>query len=66
MKKISISQLNKNLPDFKNTSDAKDKIILKWLCEWLNAELETGKIKAGDFLQFFALFAYYNALLAVS
>jgi len=50
MKKISITQLNKNLPDFKNTSDAKDKIILKWLREWLNAELEAGRIKAGDFI----------------
>lgn len=50
MKKISIAQLNKNLPDFKNTSESKDKIILRWLREWLNVELEAGKIKAGDFM----------------
>lgn len=50
MRKIPISQLNKNLPDFKNSAISKDKLILNWLCAWLKAEFAEGKISPCDVL----------------
>ncbi len=50
MKKIPLSQFNKNLPDFKNSAEPKDKTVLKWLCNWITAELKTGGVEVGDFI----------------
>ena len=50
MKKIQISQINFPPPDFKNSTVTKEKIVLKWLIDWINHSISTSDVKYGDFL----------------
>lgn len=50
LKQISINEITKNLPDLKNTEETKAVIISKWLMQWIDENLEAGKISAGNLL----------------
>ena len=50
MKKISLSKFNKNLPNFENRTQTKDKIILNWLCGWVESSLKSGEVEEGDIM----------------
>ena len=43
--RITISELPRILPDFKNSTDTKNNIIKKWLLTWIIQGLKSGKIK---------------------
>lgn len=49
-RKLSANDLPQNIPDYKNSDCAKDKLIAKWLTEWINTEKAAGRIKSGDLL----------------
>ena len=42
LKRIEISQLPKEIPDFKNTFESKDSIIKKWLTDWIVSGIKKG------------------------
>ena len=44
LKSIEISQLPKEIPDFKNTFESKDSIIKKWLTDWIVSGIKKGGI----------------------
>lgn len=50
MAKIQISQINFSAPDFKNTISSKEKIVLKWLIDWIENSIKLEEIHYGDFL----------------
>lgn len=48
--KLSINDLPKQVPDFKNSHLSKDRLTEQWLIQWIVSSLETNKIKKGDIL----------------
>ena len=44
LKRIEISQLPKEIPDFKNSFESKDSVIKKWLTDWITSGVKKGKI----------------------
>ena len=59
LKRIEISQLPKELPNFKNSFESKDTIIKKWLSDWITKGLSSGKIKENTLLPKKADLAYH-------
>lgn len=48
--KLSINDLPKQVPDFKNSKVSKDRLTEQWLTQWIVSSLATNKIKRGDVL----------------
>lgn len=48
--KLSINDLPKQVPDFKNSKMSKDRLTEQWLTQWIVSSLATNKIKRGDIL----------------
>lgn len=48
--KLSINDLPKQVPDFKNSKMSKDRLTEQWLTQWIISSLATNKIKRGDIL----------------
>ncbi len=59
LKRIEISQLPKEIPDFKNTFESKDSIIKKWLTDWIVSGLKKGGLKPNSLLPKKQDIAYY-------
>ena len=59
LKRIEITELPKQIPDFKNTFESKDSVIKKWLSDWITSALNKGKIKGNTLLPKKADLAYY-------
>lgn len=59
LKRIEVSQLPKDLPDFKNSFESKDSIIKKWLTDWIVSGFKKGKIKENSLLPKKSELAYY-------
>ena len=59
LKRIEISQLPKELPNFKNSFESKDTIIKKWLSDWITKGLSSGKLKENTLLPKKADLAYH-------
>ena len=61
MAKIQISQIDFPAPDFKFSLQSKEKVILKWLIDWLDYAIGANIIQYGDFLpEKFKLAKYLN------
>lgn len=50
MKRIQISEINFNKPDFSNAKKNKENILFEWFLAWLNFGLKNGSIHYGDLL----------------
>lgn len=48
--RLSINDLPKQVPDFKNSKMPKDRLTEQWLTQWIVSSLATNKIKRGDIL----------------
>lgn len=48
--KLSINDLPKQVPDFKNSKMSKDRLTEQWLTQWIVSSLAANKIKRGDIL----------------
>ena len=59
LKRIEISQLPKEIPDFKNSFESKDSIIKKWLTDWITSGIKKGGIQANTLLPKKQDIAYY-------
>ena len=59
LKRIEISELPEQLPDFKNASATKDNILAEWLINWIETAFKEGKIQANDLLPKKAALASY-------
>ena len=59
LKRIEISQLPKEIPDFKNSFESKDSVIKKWLTDWITSGVKKGKISENTLLPKKADLAYY-------
>ena len=59
LKRIEISELPKDIPNFRNTFESKDSIIKKWLTDWITAGIKKGKIEENTLLPKKADLAYY-------
>lgn len=59
LKRIEISQLPKEIPDFKNSFESKDSIIKKWLTDWIASGIKKGGIQANTLLPKKQDIAYY-------
>lgn len=60
---LSIDSVDCELPDLKNSDEAKSVIIGKWLAQWITSSLKAGKIQVNNILPSKSEFAY---LLGVS
>lgn len=49
-RRIEISELPKQLPNFKESYESKDTLIEKWLVDWITVSLASRKIKESDLL----------------
>lgn len=59
LKRINITELPKEIPNFKNTFESKDSIIKKWLTDWIVSGVKKGKIENNSLLPKKADIAYY-------
>ncbi len=59
LKRIEISELPKDIPNFRNTFESKDSVIKKWLTDWITAGIKKGKIEENTLLPKKADLAYY-------
>lgn len=59
LKRINITELPKEIPNFKNTFESKDSIIKKWLTDWIISGVKKGKIENNSLLPKKADIAYY-------
>lgn len=59
LKRIEISQLPKEIPNFKNIFESKDSVIKKWLIDWINVGIKKGDIKENSLLPKKADLAYH-------
>lgn len=59
LKRIEISELPKDIPNFKNTFESKDSIIKKWLTDWITSGVKKGKLKENTLLPKKADLAYH-------
>lgn len=48
--KLTINDLPKDIPDFKNSNLSKDRLTEKWLTEWIIKSLQIKNINVGDIL----------------
>ena len=59
LKRIEISQLPKEIPNFKNSFESKDSLIKKWLVDWITTGVKKGNIKENTLLPKKADIAYH-------
>lgn len=59
LKRIEISELPKELPNFKNSFESKDSIIKKWLTDWIMSGLKKGELSENKLLPKKADLAYH-------
>lgn len=59
LKRIEISELPREIPNFKNSFESKDSVIKKWLTDWISAGFKKGKLKENALLPKKADLAYY-------
>ena len=59
LKRIEISQLPKEIPNFKNSFESKDSVIKKWLTDWITSGFKKGKLQGNTLLPKKADLAYY-------
>ena len=59
LKRIEISQLPKEIPNFKNSFESKDSVIKKWLTDWITAGFKKGMLKENTLLPKKSDLAYY-------
>ncbi len=59
LKRIEISELPKEIPNFKNSFESKDSVIKKWLSDWICGGLQKGKLKENTLLPKKSDLAYY-------
>lgn len=59
LKRIEITELPKDVPNFKNTFESKDSVIKKWLTDWITSGIKKGKLKENALLPKKADLAYY-------
>ncbi len=57
--KLTINDLPKVLPDFKNSELPKDRLTEKWLTDWIVGSIKNNRIKTGDILPKKNLIAQY-------
>lgn len=50
LRKIEIIDLPRKSPDFSTTNDTKDNALAKWMQNWIETGLKSGKLSAGDLL----------------
>ncbi len=48
--RLTINDLPKQIPDFKNSKMSKDRLTEQWLTQWIVSSLAVNKIKRGDIL----------------
>ncbi len=63
LRRISINEITTALPDLKNSNEAKAVTIAKWIMNWIDKDLNSGKIEYENLLPSKAEFAF---LLSVS
>ncbi len=59
LKRIEISQLPKDIPNFKNSFESKDSVIKKWLTDWITSGVKKGKLQQNTLLPKKSDLAYY-------
>lgn len=59
LERIEISQLPREIPNFKNSFESKDSIIKRWLVDWITSGVKKGHIKENTLLPKKADIAYY-------
>ena len=59
LKRIEISELPKDIPNFKNSFESKDSVIKRWLTDWITSGVKKGKIEENTLLPKKADLAYY-------
>lgn len=59
LKRLEISQLPKEIPNFKNSFESKDSLIKKWLVDWITSGVKKGNIKENTLLPKKADIAYH-------
>lgn len=59
LKRIEISELPREIPNFRNSFESKDSIIKKWLTDWITTGFKKGKLKENTLLPKKADLAYY-------
>ncbi len=59
LKRIEISQLPKEIPNFKNSFESKDSVIKKWLTDWITSGFKKGMLKENTLLPKKSDLAYY-------
>ena len=50
LRQISTNEISLNLPDLKHTEETKAVIISKWIMQWIDEDLNSEKISAGNLL----------------
>ena len=59
LKRIEISELPKEIPNFQNSFESKDSIIKKWLTDWITNGFKKGKLNENTLLPKKSDIAYY-------
>lgn len=59
LKRIEISELPREIPNFRNSFESKDSVIKKWLTDWITNGFKKGKLKENTLLPKKADLAYY-------
>lgn len=59
LKRIEITELPKEIPNFKNSFESKDSVIKKWLTDWITSGVKKGKLAENTLLPKKADLAYY-------
>ena len=59
LKRIEISQLPKEIPNFKNSFESKDSVIKKWLTDWIKTGVQKGRLQENSLLPKKQDLAYY-------
>ena len=59
LKRIEISELPKEIPNFQNSFESKDSVIKKWLTDWITSGFKKGKLKENTLLPNKSDIAYY-------
>ena len=50
LKRLTVSEMPKNVPDFKNANGTKDNLVSEWLCNFIDTALASGDVEAGNLL----------------
>lgn len=50
LRKIEVSELPDNLPNFRNSATTKDNVLAEWLKDWIDNRLAQGKLSVNDLL----------------